>query len=60
MKKKKNRTESNEMKAFKDEMYKSYLFNMALYGIKPKSQKEFEKVVASIKLPKQKRYERDY
>jgi len=57
MKKKKKKTEKNEMRMFKDEMYKHYLFNMALYGINPKSQKEFEKDIASFELPKTQRHE---
>lgn len=49
---KKRKTEKSEMRKFKDEMYKSYLFNMALYSIEPKSQKEYEKEVASFDLSK--------
>ncbi len=54
---KRKETEKNEMRKFKNEMYKSYLFNMALYGIEPKSQKEYEKDVASYEPPKTKRHE---
>lgn len=54
---KKKKIEKSEMRKFKDEMYKSYLFNMALYGIEPKSKKEYEKEVTSFDLPKTQKHE---
>lgn len=44
--------QNSEMRDFKDEMYKAYLFNMALYEIEPMPFKEWEKEIESFELPK--------